>query len=170
LKTMAEAAEANKTYRGYKIKEIDFPSRTFLAKRGTISFSEVPSFFGKNLPVMFAELGKAGLQPAGAPCGLYFSWNPETQKTDMAAALPLAPGTTPPTVKGTEQIKAEGKALQLSYYGDYQKLEIAHGAIDDYMKEKNIEWNNLTIEEYITDPKAEPDTAKWLTNIYYLIK
>ena len=37
------------------------------------------------------------------------------------------------------------------------------------MKEKKLDYT-FVIEEYVTDPTLEKDTAKWLTNIYYILK
>ena len=169
LKTVA--GEAAKNSAGmYEIKEINLEPKIYIAKRATVKFQDVPMFYETNLPALFEALGKAGVQPAGMPSGLYFSWDPQKQETNMAAAIPVAAGTKVPKIAGAEEIKAEGKALLMAYYGPYEKLEQAHMAFEKYMKEKNIEWNNVTIEEYVTDPKSEPDTSKWLTNIYYLVK
>ena len=32
------------------------------------------------------------------------------------------------------------------------------------------EFSGIVLEQYITDPSQEPDTSKWLTNIYYYVK
>src|SRR5258706_245761 len=151
---------------------VDF-KLTFLEPWQTVSdvkFNDIGPFFMKNLPMLIEATGKAGLQPAGAPSGIYFNWEPEKQQTDMAAAIPFAAGPAIPIIKGTEQVKASGKALQIIYYGAYEKVGAAHDAMDDYMKEKNLTLNELVIEEYINGPKTEKDTAKWQTNIYYLVK
>jgi hypothetical protein len=37
------------------------------------------------------------------------------------------------------------------------------------MKEKGVE-HDIVIEEYVTDPRIEKDTARWLTNIFYVLK
>jgi effector-binding domain-containing protein len=63
-----------------------------------------------------------------------------------------------------------GKALQLAYFGSYDKTGEAHYAMGDYIKDNNLELNGAVIEEFITDPANEPDTSKWQTNIYYMIK
>jgi hypothetical protein len=49
------------------------------------------------------------------------------------------------------------------------KMMGAHEAIKKHMKEKNMS-EIVTVEEYVTDPMVEKDTAKWLTNIYYILK
>lgn len=169
LKSMAEEAAAKMTV-NYDIKEINFESKVYLATRATVKFTEIPAYFEKNVPALMEATGKAGVQPAGGPVGLYFKWDEANQQTDMGIGVPVAAGAKVPKIKGTEQVKAEGKALHVAYYGAYDKMMSAYDAIHSYMKEKNLAMNNLVIEEYITDPKTEPDTAKWLTNIYYFVK
>ena len=41
--------------------------------------------------------------------------------------------------------------------------------MDAYIKEKGLA-QSYVLEEYVTDQMTEKDTAKWLTNIYYLVK
>ena len=42
--------------------------------------------------------------------------------------------------------------------------------MDDYFKANGLEPSKLVMEEYVTDPGAEPDTSKWLTKIYYFLE
>ena len=35
------------------------------------------------------------------------------------------------------------------------------------MEKNNREFKGYVIEQYVTDPMSEPDSTKWLTNIYY---
>ena len=55
----------------------------------------------------------------------------------------------------------------IDYYGSYEGLMYAHLALDNYLKQKGLKMRSPVIEEYLTDPGAEPDTSKWLTRIYY---
>ena len=54
-----------------------------------------------------------------------------------------------------------------------KKNESLQGEIDNlnkqlaYLKENNTQAAGAPWEEYVTDPKTEPDTAKWLTRIYF---
>jgi effector-binding domain-containing protein len=66
-------------------------------------------------------------------------------------------------------VPAANLALHIAYNGGYNKIGAAHKALNDYMKEKGLE-QSFRIEEYISGPMTEPDTTKWLTNIYYVIK
>lgn len=170
LKTMSEEAAAHPPMPQYEIKEINFEPKQYVTKRATVKFAEVGAFFGKTIPEVFAATGKAGLQPVGPPCTIYYKWNTEKQETDMAVAVPVSAQAKIPAIKGMEPAKAEGRALELVYMGNYDKMPAAYAALDNYIKEKNLQHNDMAIEEYLTDPKSEKDTAKWLTNIYYFVK
>ena len=63
-----------------------------------------------------------------------------------------------------------GLALVINYFGPYAGSIEAHLALDDYMLEKKLESIPPIIEEYVTDPATEPDTAKWLTKVIYFVK
>ncbi len=43
-------------------------------------------------------------------------------------------------------------------------------AMDEYIQANKLEQLTPVIEEYITDPGAEPDSTKWLTKIVYFVK
>ena len=53
--------------------------------------------------------------------------------------------------------------------GGYGKEMEVHGAIVKYMAAKGQQ-HGPVIEEYISGRLDEPDSNKWITNIYYLIK
>jgi hypothetical protein len=57
----------------------------------------------------------------------------------------------------------------IEYLGDYAKTGEAHSAMDEYMAEKKLQSIPPVMEEYVTDPVEEPDTAKWLTRILYFV-
>ena len=84
-------------------------------------------------------------------------------------AMPVASET-----QGNGEIKAgatyAGKALAVTHRGDYMLLENTHKEIQKYMEYKQMESNGNPYEQYVTDPGNVPDTAQWITQIYYPIK
>lgn len=170
LKELVEAKPKEATGATYEIHEMDMPERVYIAKRDSLTFDKISEFYLNNLPAIFEAVGKAKLQPAGAPSGLFFKWDEANNSTLMAAAIAVM-GDAKTSLKGYETIVVPaGKNLHIAYMGSYEKSGEAHAAMDSYMKEKNLEQINPVIEEYITDPMNEPDTSKWLTNIYYPVK
>ncbi|MSQ78565.1 MAG: hypothetical protein EXR21_02660 [Flavobacteriaceae bacterium] len=164
LKVLAESAPAAASF---EIKVIEMPTRTYWGKQGMVDKVKIGDYLGENLPKIFGDIMKTKAQPEGAPCGIFFKWDDASPQTDMAAAVP-AKGFKSSTWKSWE-VKA-GKAASIEYYGDYNGTEAAHNALSKHIADNKLEMNGPVIEEYITDPMAEKDTAKWLTKIYYPVK
>ncbi len=153
----------------YQVQEIQWPGKTYIGKKGTVTWDKISEFYQSNLSETFKALGIAQAAMDGAPSGLYFVWDTVEHKTEMAAAIPVK--DLKKEVKGFEkfEIKA-GKVLQVTHNGSYDKIGDAHNAIAAYIKEKGYKELSPVIEEYVTDPSGEKDTSKWLTNIYYFVE
>lgn len=166
LKALIES-EVGKTYNGYEIQTTNWAEKQYVAARSTVDMEKVPEFLGQHYGRIMQGLGSAGAQMTGAPSGLYYTWDEQTGKTDMAAAIPVS---GPVQIADTEMITIPaGKTLMIDYYGDYEKMGDAHLAMDQYIQETGVSVKSPAIEEYISDPSTEPDTSKWLTRIYYLL-
>lgn len=165
-----KATEPMATDAGFDIVTGDFPGAKYLGVRATITMDKMEAFYSENLEKVFDELGKAGIQPASAPTGLYFSWDMEKMSTDMAAGAAFA-GDLKATPQGLTVFDVPAaKSLTINYMGGYYGLGAAHEAMDAYMKANKVEQIAPVLEEYLTDPMSEPDSAKWHTKITYLLK
>jgi effector-binding domain-containing protein len=167
LKIQVNEYMSNHTKRGYFINEIKLEPRNYIIKRDKVKFDDMHRFYATHFPAIMQMVQMLELPLAGAPSGLYYEWDMEKNLADMAAGIPV---TAEADIEGYDMVKLGGKALHIEYYGPYAGVGNAHYAIDEYMQENDLILNELVIEEYFTDPGAEPDTAKWLTNIYYLIQ
>lgn len=166
LKALIEN-DVNKEYKGYKVSTIDFPAKQYVAVRGTVAMTGISDFFGKNYGYISSELAKANLTMDGPPSGLYYVWDEKNETADMAAAIPVKGSAAIPN---TEVIAIPAsRALLIDYYGSYEGLMNAHLAMDEYSQATGAKTKAPVIEEYITDPQSEPDSAKWLTKVYYLL-
>lgn len=171
LKEVAEAIPTGpKTYRGYEVAEKEMPEMVYIGIKDSIGWDKMQEFYGKNLPAILEALGKAKLEPAGAPTGLYFKWDTVARSAILAAAIPVK-GDAQTKVKGFETlVLPAGKTLHIAYLGGYHGIGSAHMAMDDYMKEKGLMHLPPVAEEYVSDPGMEPDSTKWLTNVYYPVR
>lgn len=167
LKVRCERIIAEQMVDGFVIQHVDLGQRSYVGKRQVIKIAEIESFFETHLGAIFGGLAARGFEPLGMPSGVYFRWDEETGTADMMAAAPSKAGTT---LEGYESVNVGGKALLVDYYGPYEGTERAHNAISSYMEKNNIELDVHVIEEYVTDPGTEPDSSKWLTKVYYMIK
>ncbi|MES2566031.1 MAG: SRPBCC family protein [Bacteroidota bacterium] len=166
LKTAMEAMPADATVQ-YNVQEINWEAKTFYGKKETLSFDKLPAFFGSSYGKIGEALGKAKAQPIGMPKAIFFSFDEKAMITEVAAVMEVANGTK---LEGVEKFETPaGKVLKIEYFGAYEKSANAHYAMDAYMKEKGLT-QTYVIEDYVTDPGTEKDTAKWQTDIFYLVK
>lgn len=166
LKAISENVANNKTYNGYKVEVIDFPETHFATTRDTVKWEDLEAYYASKLPAAYGAITQANLKP-GTPCGIYYNWDIEQKQADMGVGVAISPAGEVP---GLETVTLSGNALKINYYGAYDKVGEAHAAMDEYLAERRLIPTKPMIELYITDPGNEPDTTKWLTEVYYLIK
>lgn len=176
LKQVAEAdataqkeALAARTFRGYTVETEERPATTYCGKRQKVGWDKLGAFFGAAFPATAEALGKAGVAVTGAPSALIFEWDTIAKAADVLAGLPVADTTAKVAGLVLAQVPA-GKVLAVAYHGAYEGTGKAHAALEDMMKAHGLALRAAEIEEYVTDPTQEPDTAKWLTNIYYPVR
>ena len=135
---------------------------------------------GPVLPPLWGELygwlASKGLKPAGAPLWRY-------RVIDMAAKLEIdvgVPVATAVTEDGrvTADILPAGRYATLTYTGPYDGLMRATADLLAWADKKGIVWDKWAagskgegwrarVENYLTDPKKEPDSGKWETELAF---
>lgn len=168
----ADADFKSKNFRGYTIETVEMPAKTYIGKRNPkLKWTEFEKFYGTNFGGAYGAVGAAGLKPTCCPSGIFFAWNETDQTADVMAGVPIEGGDDNTKVKGWETYTVPAsKMLHIKFYGAYDKSMEAHMAMDDMIKANGLTHYGNVVEEYITDPSQEPDTAKWLTNIYYMVR
>jgi len=145
--------------------------------RVAVTMAGFPAAADATFPALFAWLGGHGVVPAGAPFIRY-------HVIDMAAELQVefgAPVTAPVEGDGqvTPGVVPAGDYLVLRHTGPYDQLTGANAALQSYAGEHGIRfavsdapagqaWAGR-FEHYLTDPAAEPDAARWQTDVAYLL-
>jgi len=167
LKEMTEDRAKNGTYSGYKINDIRLPEKHFVYTRQEVNEDRIQQFYASNLGALFAKVQSAKVEMDGMPCGLFYNFNDRNGTIDMAAAIPTKESLIIPDASSVS-LPAK-RALQVDYFGDYHNTELAHEAIEAYMKDKGIFNDSPVIEEYITDPTVVKDPEKWLTKVTYYV-
>jgi effector-binding domain-containing protein len=148
----------------YVVQESKFNGNHYLIKRARVNFNQLPSFFESNLAKLYATAGQNAKKPAS---GIIFNWDNATQSADIATAIPLS---SKEVTKGEFDIYSINgcKDIYTEHYGSFENTYLAYVALDSVMRSKNM-IPSLILEEYITDPKVEPDTNKWLSKVHYLM-
>lgn len=169
LKELAEKKSGAAPQKTFEVLTMDFPATTFAIIRQKVKWADIPSYFAQHLSILYSEAGKNNIS-AGAATGLYFVWDEKNQQADMAAAVPVPAGSKMQNnIIRFEDVPAS-KAVYVSYSGGYDKLADAHISLDKYLAENRLTQKTPVIEQYISGPSNEKDTAKWLTRIVYLVE
>lgn len=150
------------------IQRTAIPERNFVGVRGEQKWNDIQGFYAEHLPAIY-EMVNAEFTLSGAPTGLYFSRNEKNPSVDMAAAIPITEMEVQ-LEEPYDQWALGGKALKYEHYGSYDSINLAHERLNHYLNKNELSKKAPIIEEYVTDPGQEPDTSKWQTNVYYLLK
>ena len=165
LKTLSESAPTS----AYQIKEVDWTAKNCLSVRKVVGFVDMPKFFGTHYPKMAEAIGKGGAKP-GIPLAVFYRYDEKAMNADVAAAIPY---------EGKKIISKEYAVLNLpatkanliDYFGDYNGMKPAYDEMTVFLKKNfNRENPDMVVEEYVSDPMSEKDTAKWETKIYFFVK
>jgi uncharacterized membrane protein len=139
----------------------------FLLKKTATTLAGSEAFMQAELPALIAAARQAGIELLGPPAGLYYSWDRENDRTEMAVALPVAPGTT---LDGYAGEAIAGPAVALEHRGGYAGLYDAHMALDAYLQANGLTMKEVAIEEYHRGPTEEADSTQWLTRVIYPVQ
>ena len=117
---------------------------------------------------LYAVMEKQGLKAAGAAMTIYTS----TDDTGFQyqAAVPIAvPPANPP--KGDIAIgqSPAGKVIKFVHRGSYDSMDTTYEAITNYLDTKQLDAQDLFIEEYVTDPLKTPED-QLVINVFVPIK
>lgn len=153
----------------YEVLPMNFPTTSYAIRRQTLKWGEMPAFFAQHLPDLYKQSMDARAT-AGSPSGLFYVWDKENQQADMAAAIPISQGTTFSDTSIMVIDLPGSKAVYVDYYGPYENLIEAYSSIEKYLAANNLKQKYPAIEQYITDPKLEKDSNKWLTKVICLVE
>ena len=164
------ADDAAKTYRGFRIETVGLPEMTYAGKRNLVKWEDLGAYFERVFPESVQAAGKAHVEMSGVPTALYYTWDTVARKTDVFAGVPIkAPADI--KVPGCEIVTIpDGSALMIVYQGAEGNSMMAHAAMADMMRVKGLKLRSAVEEEYVVGHPQEPDTSKWVTNIYYPVE
>ncbi|MEO8759902.1 MAG: SRPBCC family protein [Bacteroidia bacterium] len=169
FKEVIEAMPAEPTgvmYKGFEIQNVIWTERNYFGKKATVPFDKLNTFLEDNFAKIFNDAINNQLEHTGPPSGLFYTYDMQMHKTECAAVISVPNNQE---LKGWDKfnVPASEQALFVACNGG-DKIHEAHAAIMDYMTENGLT-HSLVIEEYLVGPMSEPDSTKWLTNIYYII-
>lgn len=167
INELVKSRFGNATYDGFEIKEVVMEDKNYVIRRAEVPMSNFMQFYGKNQGAIFQSIQKAGVEMSGNPSLLVYAHNESSGVLDAAVAIPIKENIA--LSDASTAMLESGKALVVDYYGDSEKSEVAHLALDAFMRDRSIFPKYPVVEEYVTDASTEKDPSKWLTRIIYYI-
>ncbi len=147
------------------IREVTYAAHTFEGFRQETGWNDVLKYFMDS----YVALDKQILSKKNGPAaGLFYTWDTVNRTTDMFAGYPVS-DTQTKVKDGCVTRIAAAKAIMAVQTGGYSRSAEYHNAMEKYLKDRGKSYT-LVIEEYVAGPHEEPDSNKWVTNIYYLVK
>jgi effector-binding domain-containing protein len=133
------------------------PDEAYTAIRETVTMETLPSAIDRGFPALFGRLAERGVAPAGAPFIRYLRVGDEME---IDLGVPVADG---------DHALPAGRWLVALHVGHFSGLRAAHGELQEWAREHGIAWSEFC-ERYLTDPREEPDSSRWETELAYLIE
>lgn len=172
LKAHTEGLESPSMMAEYVMEAGMTPGWKLITVADSASLTELGDKLGALYGELMGEMEKQKLTQAGPVLAIYdkVEYNSDgSMNFWFRAGIPVdKAGKNSGRVMYWEN--AAGNAVKCNYYGDYANTGECHEAIDKYITDNAKTVTGPVWEVYVTDPGMEPDTAKWLTEIYYPVQ
>jgi len=132
-------------------EEVTLPARTLLMRKAKTSWDEAWPNIISTFKAVRADADKLQLKVTGAPLVIYRSTSDDSLEFDAALPIESAPKDA---LTGDLSVgpARTGKAIKFVYKGPFDAMDSTYELISNYIDSKKIEAEDLSIEEYITDP------------------
>jgi len=167
---IAEQAQALiDNYADVSISEIVVESKPCISILDSCYLDEIGERFERHYGDLGAFVGKNKLQITGFSRAIYHLWEPPTKVVfEPLFVLDKSAESTLSNIKvGTTYA---GKVITATHIGSYEKSAHVWEALDNYIKNHNLEMNGSPWEQYENTPRDEPDPNKYITHIFMPVK
>ena len=135
--------------------------------RKVVARDNVPHAIGRMFQAVNRALADQDIESDGAPFARYHSTG---DKIDLEAGAMVATPIVPDDEVKPGELPG-GPAAIAVHAGPYETLGSTYAAMDRWLEASpSHQANGGPWELYITDPSAEPDSRKWLTEVIYPLK
>lgn len=167
LKAHVEEHAANMGTK-YAVEQVQVEAMSYYSMTDSVMVEGIGESTQNMMGGLMTFAGSNGIKIVGAPFTIYHTW--DGKSTKMQCAIPVADNSAEGTDGITNGTSYAGNALKTVMMGGYGNGEDPHNAIADYAEANQVEIIGAPWEVYVSGPATEPDTTKWLTEIYYPIK
>lgn len=166
LKAIKEIAESKKDIEigGFEAEIRTAAPLHYIAIRSQIKGEEVSAKLGEYYGFLLKLTNELAAKQVSPPFTINYA--AKGNLYDMAACIGIESevSSTPPVISG--KVEA-GKQLVIKYKGSYEKISPLYSEGFKYLMNSNLRPSGAPMEFYITDPMAESDTSKWITELVF---
>lgn len=143
----------------------DFTIQELPEQLAVVSFHETDMAGFKDVvdtgfPALFDVLGQLAVPPFAPPFIRYLELG---EVFSLQLGVPVAPGAALGDARS--DVLPAGRAAVARHLGGYDGLEATGRALHDWVHAQGVTPRGTFWESYVTDPSAEPDSAKWVTDV-----
>lgn len=150
-----------------EVKTIIMDAKPTMVIYDSATMETMGDMFERNYGELMTYLTKKKIPITGKQFAIYHNWDPESY-IKISAGVPVDKEH-----KGSGRVSyfelPQGEAVFAVHVGGYNSAS-THNAIDDYIKDFNLETRGYIWEVYQYNPLTDTDSTKWETYIYYPLK
>lgn len=170
LKEKTETILSRRTARPDKVYEIIYPKKKFmLLRHKKLIYYDLDSFRNAALREVFAYIALSHSAHVETPHCIVFDRETEKKFTNASIALPIAENNIRRGSFTSLEIP-ESTGFAVDHFGSYDSINHAHLKLQQRIELFGYTHPQWIIEEYIARADNQPDTSKWHTRIYYLLR
>jgi len=151
-------------------------AQPYAAIRTRVTMAQIPDACPPLIGQVLEWLRSRGLSPSGPPFFRYAAFEGEHEVIDVG--FPVARALDQGDGRVSVGVFPAGRYLTVKHWGHYSgignatKALLAHGEAQGLVWDASADGSQWAarIEWYPTDPMAEPDPAKWLTELAILLR
>lgn len=154
------------------MKIMDLQEKPTLSIRQTTSVKDLPDLIGRNYGKIMAYMGKAGVEPSGAPFVMYYNLDMENLDVEMGFPVPEGSLSSFPA-EGVEDIRKGklpgGKTAYALHTGPYETMEKAYNDLTAFVEREGCKPESFVYEVYLNSPTEVP-AEELQTEIFFPLK
>ncbi len=149
-------------------EEVQLPDRTVVYIKGHTNWDTAFDTLIDSFKSLNDYLAKQNIKPSGPYLTVYTETD-DTGFSFQASVIIAQPMANPPKGDIASGKAPSGKALKFVHRGSYDSMDTTYEAITNYLDDRNLEAQDLFIEEYASDP-AKSDPNALVINVYVPVK
>lgn len=149
-------------------EDLTLSAKPIVYLKGSGTWDQAFATISSALKKVEAYVAQKGLKTDGLPMTIFTST--DDHGFDYEAAVPLAETPKePPQGEVALGQSPDGHALKFVHRGSYDSLDDTYEAITNYLDDKQLESQDMLIEQYVTDP-TKADENNLIINVLVLTK